>query len=148
MDALFVAHVAATFALTGLVWVVQLAIYPLLARVGPERFVDFHAAYTRRIGFVVAPLMLVELFTGVRLMSIVEPGTSMAVEWTAFILLVLVWASTLMVQMPLHKRLERGFDESRVRLLVHTNWLRTVAWTLRAVLIGVLLYERVAAPGA
>jgi hypothetical protein len=30
----------------------------------------------------------------------------------------------------------RGFDEARVRLLVNTNWLRTVAWTLRAVLIA------------
>jgi hypothetical protein len=148
MDALFVAHAAATFALTGLVWVVQLAIYPLFLRVGAEQFTAYHAAYTRRVGFVVAPLMLVEVFTGVRLMSVVEPGASMAAEWTAFILIVLVWASTFMVQVPLHKRLERGFDEARVRLLTNTNWLRTVAWTLRAVLIGGLLFERVAAPGA
>jgi hypothetical protein len=148
MDAIFVAHAAATFALTGLVWVVQLAVYPLFLRVGAEQFVPYHAAYTRRVGFVVAPLMLVEVFTGVRLMSVVEPGTSMAVEWTAFILIVLVWASTIMVQVPLHKRLERGYDEARVRLLVNTNWLRTVAWSLRAGLIGVLLYERVAGPAA
>lgn len=146
MDVLFVAHAAATFALVGLVWVVQLAVYPLLARVGPEHFAAYHAAYTRRIGWVAGPLMLVELFTGVRLMSIVEPGTSMAVEWTAFVLIVLVWGSTIMVQMPLHGRLARGFDAERARLLVGTNWVRTVAWSVRGALVASLLFERVAGP--
>jgi hypothetical protein len=39
------------------------------------------------------------------------------------------------LQVPLHTRLARGFDPAAHRQLVRTNWLRTLAWTLRALLL-------------
>jgi hypothetical protein len=37
---------------------------------------------------------------------------------------------------PQHAALGAGFDEAAHRTLVLTNWLRTVAWTLRGLLVS------------
>ena len=46
----------------------------------------------------------------------------------------LLLAPHALVQVPLHRRLQGGFDAAAHRRLVRTNWLRTAAWTLRAAL--------------
>lgn len=132
-------HAAATFALVGLIWTVQLAIYPLFERIEPNTFRVYHEQYTRRIGVVVAPLMAIELFTGIRLMSEVTPGSSMAVEWSAFGLVLVIWGMTAFVSVPLHRKLSARYDVRSVRLLAATNWVRTAAWSLRGVLVAVLV---------
>ena len=57
------AHAASTWALVGLIWIVQLVHYPLMATVGTPQFPSYHAAHAQRITWVVAPLMLAELAT-------------------------------------------------------------------------------------
>ena len=47
----------------------------------------------------------------------------------------MIWISTATLQVPQHRRLERGFDPSAHRTLVLTNWVRVVAWSLRALLV-------------
>jgi len=42
-------------------------------------------------------------------------------------------------QVPAHRRLEGGFDVATHRRLVQTNWVRTVAWSARAVIALALL---------
>lgn len=42
-----------------------------------------------------------------------------------------IWATTGLVQVPLHRRLSRGHDPSAIRRLITTNWIRTVLWTGR-----------------
>ena len=66
-DQLFPLHLAATGFLTGLIWVVQLVVYPGFAHVAPAAFPAFHRAYTRTITFLVGPSMLLELGTGLAL---------------------------------------------------------------------------------
>jgi len=54
---------------------------------------------------------------------------------TAFVGLLLVgliWGSTFTMQVPLHAQLSSGFEATAHRNLLATNWVRTVAWTLRA----------------
>jgi hypothetical protein len=36
----------------------------------------------------------------------------------------------------MHSRLARGFDEQSWRQLVRSNWVRTIAWSARAVLVS------------
>lgn len=132
---LFFIHIAATCALAGLIWVVQLVVYPAFAVVARERFVEWHAAYTRRIGGVVAPLMGLELLTGVAWLT-ARPGDVFALIGAG--LIVVNWVSTAFVQVPLHRRLEQGFDPETHRRLVATNWIRTAVWTARAVMLAVL----------
>ncbi len=54
------AHLAATWYMTGLVWFVQLVHYPLFAGVGTQGWTAYAAAHTRRTRWVVGPPMLVE----------------------------------------------------------------------------------------
>ncbi|MEM1060732.1 MAG: hypothetical protein AAGJ97_00240, partial [Planctomycetota bacterium] len=63
-----------------------------------------------------------------------EPGLT-AVRWTGLALVGSIWLSTFLVQVPLHARLERGFDETAHRRLVGSNVWRTAAWTFRGLLV-------------
>lgn len=53
-------HLAATAAMVGLIWFVQIVHYPLFALVGTAEFPRYEAAHTRSTSFVVGPAMAVE----------------------------------------------------------------------------------------
>jgi hypothetical protein len=76
--------------------------------------------------------MLVELVAAVAL--VLPTGELRGPALAGLALLAVVWLSTALLQVPCHRRLERGFDGAVVRRLVSTNWIRTLAWTLRAML--------------
>jgi hypothetical protein len=81
--------------------------------------------------------MLVEVFTLGWL--ILEGFDSPRFLFTAALLGV-VWLSTFTLQVPAHRALLQGWSEPVHRRLVLTNWIRTVAWTLRAgILAGIFL---------
>ncbi len=128
MTALLTAHAAATWALVGLIWTVQIVHYPLFAQVGADAFRSYHARHTRRITWIVAPLMATELLTAVLLVvrGAREPWLLASLAPLAF-----NWLSTWRTQIPLHNRLATGFDAAVHRRLVTTNWWRTAAWTIR-----------------
>ena len=50
-------------------------------------------------------------------------------------LVLLNLATTALVQVPLHRRLSAGWDDRAIRTLVASNWVRTAAWTARAVIL-------------
>ncbi|MEM7310079.1 MAG: hypothetical protein AAF682_25610 [Planctomycetota bacterium] len=138
MSALAV-HVAATWALVGLIWVVQLVIYPSFAFLGSPELPAFHDAHCRRITWIVAPLMGVELLSAVVLLAEPPEGASAAVMWAGAALIAVNWACTGLVSVPLHARLvSRQRPEVQARLVV-TNWVRTASWSLRGVLVALLL---------
>jgi|GEM_PF-3772102 hypothetical protein len=60
---LLLAHFAATCAMTGVIWVVQLVIYPQFSTLGAEVFPRYHAQYTGLVTLVVGPLMILEIVT-------------------------------------------------------------------------------------
>ena len=55
--------------------------------------------------------------------------------WLGLGLLGLIWLSTWRLQVPRHGELAHGFDARAHCRLVDTNWIRTIAWSLRAVLV-------------
>jgi hypothetical protein len=59
--------------------------------------------------------------------------------WLGLALLAVVWLSTFLVQVPLHAALERAPSRETMDRLVLTNWVRTAAWTARAVVAGLML---------
>lgn len=136
---LAVLHAVPTLLMTGVIWTVQVVHYPLFLRVGAEAFADYEAAHCRRITFVVMPLMLLEVAASVLLLASATTPMLRGLAATGLLLLALLWTSTFALQVPCHRRLERGFDAPAVRRLVATNWLRTVGWTLRAALAVELL---------
>lgn len=128
MTELLTAHAAATWALVGLIWTVQLVHYPLFAQVGANTFRSYHARHTRQITWIVAPLMAVELITAALL---VVRGAREPWLLASFAPLAFNWISTWRVQIPLHDRLSAGFDAEAHRRLVGSNWWRTAAWSFR-----------------
>jgi uncharacterized membrane protein len=134
-DFILAIHVAATLAMVGVIWFVQLVHYPLMQRVGTEAFSEYEIEHQRRTTWIVAPLMLAEVVTAVYLVLAPAAGYNSAVPWIAAILLAVVWASTLLVQVPQHERLAQGYDRQTVVTLVRSNWVRTVAWSLRGGLV-------------
>jgi hypothetical protein len=135
----FLVQLAATLAMTGVIWVVQLVHYPLFARVGADVFADYHADHTRLITLVVVPLMLVE--AGTALWIVVDPPLFVPARlaWLGLALVGVVWGSTFFGQVPLHGVLSRGFDPAAHATLVGSNWIRTVAWTARSALVLLVL---------
>jgi hypothetical protein len=67
-----------------------------------------------------------------------SPGGWLA--WSGLALLGVIWLCTGLIQVPLHQRLEKGFDAVSHRRLVTGNWIRTIAWSLRGLIaIGMLI---------
>ncbi len=128
-------HVAATLVMVGVIWFVQVVHYPLLAAVGRGGFAAYEAAHVRLTGRVVIPPMVAEAVTAAALLVWPPAGLPPAVHITATALLALAWISTFALQVPAHRRLASGFDAVLHRRLVTTNWLRTAAWSGRAVLL-------------
>jgi len=130
------AHVAATLFMTGVIWFVQVVHYPLFDRVHGAEFNAYAAAHGRLTTYIVAPPMFVELITGALLLFWRRPA---GVGWLplglSFALIIVIWLSTFLLQVPQHDTLGVGFDAAAHRTLVFTNWLRTAAWTLRSLLV-------------
>ncbi len=126
-----------TLALFGLIWFVQVVHYPLFLEVSPAQFPAYEAAHATRTTYVVAPLMLVELATSLALLlpRLRPPGIEAPGAWAGALLVVLIWLSTALLQVPLHNQLQAGYSAQLIRRLVATNWIRTAAWTARAVLL-------------
>ena len=63
-------------------------------------------------------------------------------NWTAIvgiILLGVIWFSTLLFQIPCHNKLSSRFDENVLMMLIKTNWIRTICWTLRGIIVLIML---------
>jgi hypothetical protein len=138
---LLLIHAAATLALVGLIWFVQVVHYPLFDLASERRFDRFVAEHKRRTSWVVVPLMLTELGTALALLAAPPLGMGRELLWLGALLLALIWLSTALLQVPLHRRLSGGRDESAIRRLVASNLLRTVAWSGRGWLALALLAE-------
>lgn len=120
--------------MTGLVWFVQLVHYPLMGDVGPAGFARYEQCHRRRTTWIVAPAMLLEAALAVWLLARPPAGPPFWSVSAGAALLAGIWLSTFAVQVPLHARLSAGFDAAAHRRLVLTNWWRTLAWSLRALL--------------
>ena len=138
---LLLLHGAATLAMVGLIWFVQIVHYPLFAKVGRQHFADYEWLHQARTAQVVGPLMLTEALTATLLLLSDLPPAARHLAWLGMGLLVLIWLSTVLLQVPLHRHLAAGYDSRSAARLVSSNWLRTIAWTLRGLIALMLLAQ-------
>jgi hypothetical protein len=129
-------HIAITWMIVGLIWVVQLLVYPQFLRVAAKEFQDYHFAHCFRIGLVIAPMLFVEISSAAWL---VYEGKRTLAFLISIGLIVVVWLCTAAFQAPIHLRLMRGYDAALIRKLILTNWIRTLAWTARGFLVSLAL---------
>jgi hypothetical protein len=146
---LLVTQILATAMMTGIIWFVQIVHYPLFLKVPLEGFVSYEQSHTVRTGLVVAPLMLLEMGTAIGLVGLaLFSGEKTTVGLSPLHLgalgcLLLIWASTFLIQVPLHQLLEQRADPKAMELLVSTNWIRTILWSIRLGLLALLIAPRI-----
>ena len=128
-------QMAATWGMVGVIWFVQVVHYPLFAAVGTSEFTAYEQQHQRLTTYVVAPLMLSEFATATAFVWLRPTGVPVAVALTGLV----IWASTFVWQVPAHERLSQGFDAPTHRWLVNSNWLRTVLWSARGILLACLI---------
>jgi uncharacterized YccA/Bax inhibitor family protein len=137
---LLILQMSSTLVMFGVIWIIQLVQYPFFSYVDPENFPKYHAAHTFWITPVVAPTMIIELITSILIIFYPPKLVDPTFLYFGLILTLIVWASTFFIQIPLHNKLAGGFDARAHRKLVNTNWIRTIAWSLRAGLVVYLVW--------
>ena len=115
---------------------IQILAYPQFRRVGVADFVGYHFAHCMRTGLIVTPLLLIEAATAAGLLY---QGHHESPFLFSVALIPVIWLSTALLQAPLHVKLMNGFSADVLRRLILTNWLRTLAWTARGVLVSYAL---------
>ncbi len=132
---LLLVHVAATLCMAGLIWYVQVVHYPLFAEVGAAASARYEQRHVALTTWVVGPPLLVEAGTALLLVPFRPAYVPEGALWVGLALLLVIWVSTALLQIPCHRKLGFGFDAAVHRRLVQSNWLRTAGWTVRSVLV-------------
>ena len=138
VSALLNAQFLAAVVMTGIIWFVQIVHYPLLATVGPGEFCDYTKRHQVLITWIVGPPMLVEVAAAGALLILAPLLLLSPLYAAALVMLFVIWISTAVLQVPLHGKLCQARDERNIRRLVFTNWVRTIAWSARAMLLGLV----------
>ena len=141
MKILLIANIFSTVYLTGVIWLIQLVQYPYFVLIGREDFQEYHASHSFWIPPVVAPMMIVELFTSVFLVLYPAEHIDAKLFWLGLLLTMAIWASTFFLQVPMHEKLAGGFDSEVHAFLVNSNWIRTIAWSLRSFLVVYFVWK-------
>ena len=136
MDFLFFLNVISAFLLTGVIWTIQIVHYPSFHYIDKLSFTNFHNFHERRISIIVMPLMLIELITSIALYI----HNMWSIIFALNLLIVgLIWCSTFFVQVPIHSILSEKKDKNLIEKLVNTNWIRTFCWSLRGIIVLIML---------
>ncbi len=139
----FLVHAAATLYMVGVIWIVQVLVYPSMGSVGADGYAAYHNLHTSRISPIVAPAMIIELLTAIYLVFAPLDEIDYRYLWFGLALVLIIWLSTFLLQVPLHEKLAAGFSADVQQRLVLTNWTRTIAWTLRGALVLWMIWLKI-----
>jgi len=143
IDAILISNLVASCVMTGVIWFVQHVHYPLLAQVEMGQAVAVAEEHQRRTGHVVALPMAFEGLTTLALLAQQPAGVSGFLPWIGAILLAVALGCTVFLSVPLHAKMATNPDAQVGKKLVATNWPRTIAWSLRAVVCVVMVAQMV-----
>ncbi len=115
----------------GVIWIIQIVHYPSFKWISKKEWTTFHSHHTLMISPIVAPVMLIELSLTIMIVY------RLPNFWHTFslFLLVIIWISTFFVQVPIHQRLGDRKNLNLIDRLVHTNWVRTISWTIKTLIL-------------
>ncbi len=128
---ILILHLCSCLFLTGLIWTIQIVHYPTFKFVEPVQFHNFTKFHVKKISYIVAPLMVLELASALYLLR-VQANLPIFIN---LIFLLLIWLSTFFLSIPCHDKLLKQFDLSIIEKLIQTNWPRTILWSLRSLLL-------------
>ena len=126
-------HLIFTSIMTGVIWVIQIVHYPSFHFIEKELYTAFQKFHMNKISIIVIPIMLAELITG--MMLFIDKSSKSPFLIVSFVILVLIWLITGVFFSKAHNELMTGYQELVVNQLVVMNWIRTLLWTLRLLLL-------------
>jgi hypothetical protein len=112
---------------TGFQWTIQVLVYPQFAAVGADDFPTYEQSHQRRVSWAVGPLFAALALSGFAVLADPPAGVS---RWLAALGLALVGAILLLTALaavPLHGRLNAGFDRVVLRRLLWVDLGRLIA---------------------
>lgn len=130
---ILILHFSTTIFMTGVCWFVQVVHYPLFRAI-PLELLPGVEKKNFRTAYVTVPVMVVELFSG---LYIYFSDYDFIFLWN-MILLAVIEVSTVFFQIPLQIQLTKTPSKILISKLIKTNWIRTISWTLRCVLLCIL----------
>ena len=133
IEFVFLSHLISTAIMVGVIWIVQLVHYPSFRYIESGKFRDFAFFHRQKIAYIVAPVMVVELLTGLFLLPHFH-----SIFAVSMVMLLGVWLVTFFYSIKEHNILLSGKDEESIERLVKTNWYRTLLWSIRLVIISTL----------
>ena len=139
MSFIFLINLVLSFIAVGLIWTIQLVHYPSMRFISKEQFSAYHNFHSIRISLIAMPLMLVELITSFLLLYQNFNNAIQTIFLINFVIVVLIWLSTFLVQVPLHNILSKEKNDKVISKLILSNWFRTILWTGRSILMILFL---------
>lgn len=139
VDIVFLIHLICSVFMTGVIWVIQRVQYPSFKFISKDEFNSFYNFHAFHITWIVAPIMVLELFTAAFL--VYENYYSQYFIKFVIVLLmnIILWISTFFLSVPCHNELARGRSDRVLKKLVNTNWIRTIFWTAKTIFLVVII---------
>jgi hypothetical protein len=135
LKSILLIHVFTTFCMTGICWFVQIIHYPLFHEISSKDFPNYEQK-NYRTTYLTVPVMIVELFTGIYLLFNAYADLFLY----NMILLFFIELSTILFQIPIQISLSKKGSSIMISKLVYTNWIRTILWSVRCIILVIILY--------
>ena len=131
MDNFFLIQIISNSILIGVLLITQIISYPSLYSIDKTCFEKYHKNYVNSISYVVIPLMLIELFSLLYLTFYVSDLFMIK----SLLILITIWLFTFICIVPLHNLLSKKRSDDTISRLVNYNWLRTILWSIKLIII-------------
>lgn len=138
IDTLYFIQIVCNSYLVSLVFMTQFITYPTLLNIDKDKFSDYHRKYVNNISFIVAPVMLIELLT----LFLIAYFSKDFLIIKCLILLLVIWLTTFFIMIPSHNRISKSFNIKEIKSLINYNWIRTILWSFKLLVIIFLYYEK------
>ena len=123
----------------GLIWTIQIVHYPFFKFINNQDFYKAHIFHQQKISFIVVPLMLIELSTGIYILYLYLESNFLF-YFINLLIIFIIWATTFFIMVPIHKTLLLNNSIKNIKKLIFFNWIRTISWSLKSILLLYLLY--------
>ena len=128
-----------TIWMTSIIWLIQLVHYPSFKFIEKKQFPNFATFHQKNISLIVMPMMILELISLI-ILFFDKQNTAYSI---VLILLIMSWVSTFTLQVPCHQNLTIKKNDKIIKKLILTNWIRTLLWTFKLIIILSILIKTV-----